>query len=42
MSMQGWTALMWAAHHGCEHLVELLLAKGADANMKDPEVSYHA
>jgi len=31
---QGWTLLMMAAHVGCQSIVELLLEKGADFQMK--------
>ncbi|KAI9488174.1 hypothetical protein BDB00DRAFT_849588 [Zychaea mexicana] len=32
--MNGWTALHWAAHRGHEKVVRLLLANGADPNVK--------
>ena len=40
--MQGRTALMHAATCGRAHVAKLLLAKGADANTKDAQVSDHA
>ena len=42
MLMQGWTALTFAADGGHADLVKLLLAKGADANIKNVRVSDHA
>ncbi|HEX8435202.1 ankyrin repeat domain-containing protein [Archangium sp.] len=33
---QGMTALLWAAFHGHAELVRALLARGADASVKDP------
>jgi hypothetical protein len=42
VSLQGWTALMWAANNNAEEAADYLLSLGADANRQHTTVGIYA